>query len=386
MDSAPSREALQYTDKTKAMLRSISTRFSNAVSAAATDDIENQATPYEAIKARSKWESLLGTHLKATYYKGKPIPDSIACDHLSVTASSYRSYSSSVHNVVLNSLRRAVFVEGYDINKRWATTKTRKLQKWVEENKAGLSQYGTYFVFDKIPADLAYWLPANRTISWEDARKVKLPKAERTTTGRAPGAYIVLDAAHPYGHEVEQDKLDTTLPIYYTQADRYSSRHWLKHLEKKHPDGSQLVVSVNSNRHAKFLRLYPQAIEVRDQVMADFNAFAKTLTDSDKQAISVLRSRFTQSGRLSWLDSTKIDDPELVQWLNPVTRRIQHLEQKLTHFDSLIGERVELPPEPDPLAKYPLMPIRQQSGEAAEHVYIYLNAAYAAEKEAKQDD
>lgn len=330
VEIAPSREALTYSPMTVAVLDKIKRSFKTAFQQAIQDEIEKAATPIEAIRLYSKWARVLGNGAsnRKWRFKGRDIPMAFKCPHRrdklgnlvtpqpKMRVSSNSSYkmgsASDVSQIDLSYFEKAIFVTDYDLEKFTATHK-RKLLKWVEDE---VDLLVSSFVMVNFPVDpVREWLDPKRIVPWATVNAIKLPKKERTASGRLPGSYDVIlrtkDTARGLAKNgIAGSTIDQSKPVYWMHGnirDGYSKGAILDRFEFEYT-----LVALPANRIDKFVRENPNIHSVDTAIHAEYERWLKSLSPAEKLLLAIEDAHAYNALAAFVLVVEQIDDPEVV--------------------------------------------------------------------------
>lgn len=385
----PSREALQYTPNTMATLKRILADFEQDAKTATQKDIAAAKTPKDAIKTMTEWHEILPSrfYTGATYtYKGKKLPsvfkrykgDKRDYDkQIMVTAKDSYVYSavSNYWEIPARSWASTVWVENYTPAKLSAAQK-KKMQQWSDENLD--FEPGQYVLMDGYSIDsIKDWIDSKTIVDYEATIKpIKLPKQQTTKFGRKAGAYRGYENGS-YRSEIVADEIDTSKPLYYVMGDYYSASGYFELLNNE--VGDYTLITLPSNRVTKFERDFPCAIKCEDAAKALFEKWEKGISADDLAALHMhwkgLSSNYTN------IDPAKVKDPELKKAAKVAQRDVENLLDSYNNFAAAGLRPTEAKALANPLRKYPLFDSYQmRTANLKDHMYLYLNAVYAARK------
>jgi hypothetical protein len=373
----PSREALHDTVKTKTTLATIKTEFDENLKDAMQKDIDGARTPREALSALNNWVETIDLRSGFDYtYRGKEIPRDFSVsmngDPILLVPRDHhvQSRHEQRRNLSVTYFPNTVFFYNYD-NKKFSAHKKKKILQWCQENNAS-SPY--FALVRKRPTVIGRWLSKDQMIDWERVKEVKLPTTARNVSkgDRIPGSYDLYDNGTLHDG-VPGNDIDTKKTIfYYTKSAGKPARDML---EKEY--GPSVIVKLTINRVAKFKRYFPQARDVVEALNDVYQKWEDSLKPEDVMALRLQNWYLGES--LKMLDTTRIDDPEIKKAIKAAKRDISKIEEQRASFSATIGKFYRVKPLENPLNKYPLF-----SGYTArqnmEHVYVYINAWYQAER------
>lgn len=396
----PSREALQMTPKTKATIKSLRERENKERDAALQKMIDEAPTYWDAIKIGSQARSFgLSKH---PVYKGEEVPQLysglgkvVVVDPAPRYRSKGWSESSQVH-----AHSDAVWIVNYDSD-AFTPYKREKLNQWREKQSEEIKGAGVY-VFTRAsapaghlpgvrthaadgtstvgpPKSLAKWIDPKRVVDWSDikAEKIKREARAERSDGRPRGAYDVW-VGSDRRPGTDAGSIDTSKPLFWYHGGQWSNPPGHSMLLAKHPDAT--VVCLAANRIEKFKRDFPMAKSCTDVVREEAKRFTDSITSDMLEAIVVHGTRHHQF--LRDLDPAKLDDPELAKAARIARRKgVEETLSKLKSFKRVIGDLADpkYPKWDNPLDKYPLIRyMNYLNNTERTHLYLYLNAAYAA--------
>lgn len=391
----PTREALKYNDLTKKALAGLKIKFEAACKGRVQEEIDKAKNPVEARRTMNVWHNKLPSFAReASYkYKGAEIPSALAVDtskpdHPMLITTDRSAYRLSSHDknrpFPIESFDKALFVQNYD-RPSFTPGQKKKLNHWLESQNGTAPDPVRMYVLYGGKLDGNEWIDQSRVIEWKTIEDVKLPRtvgAAKGTSGRIPGSYDLFeDDATNYRQGVPGDDIDQTKPIFYYIGSEwdYSFARALK------LDHSKFVlVRLTANREDKFKRLFPTATKARDHVQAQAK---KWFAGLGKDVVLALQLQQTSLGsRYQQLDGSRLDDPKLKRFALAARRNVTGQMKRLEAYSfcgSIEGYSTDVGDHP--LTSYPLL--RSVYGvtdlrgpKAKDHMYLYLNAAYAADK------
>jgi hypothetical protein len=139
---------------------------------------------------------------------------------------------------------------------------------------------------------------------------------------------------------------------------------------------------LTANRVDKFCRLFPTAVKATEHIRAKSKAWFAGLS---KDTVLAMQMQQSSTGhRYRKLDPAKVDDPELKQFGKAAKQDVSKQVARLnTYMSCGAVEGWSSSVATHPLTNYPLLAniyslSDLRSTTAKEHMYLYLNAAYAA--------
>jgi len=384
----PSRESLIYNDLTKKCLAGIQEKFRKACAGRVQVEIDKQPSPAEARKTMIQWNAKLPSHAKsnAYTYKGQAIPSAFEPQGKKLVVTDKSAYRLSNHTTdrafPIESFDRALFVQNYD-RPTFTPGQKKKLNHWLEsQNGAAPDGIRMYVLYEGVVDPK--WIGKDRIIEWSTIEAVKLPRtvgAAKGSSGRIPGSYDFFEnSADNWRTGVPADDIDQSKPILWYEGSPWDTQ-FAHAAQEAYPNGFTLV-RLTANRIDKFTRSFPTAERIDVAMQREAKAWYATLSKETKFAMSVATtSRY--NGKMSTLDASKVDDPDLKKWITAMKKDIAAVLTKKNTFNNagavLDMERIGQ----NPLTNYKLIDNLQMyslGSATREHLYIYLNAAYAADK------
>lgn len=419
----PSRESLQATRTTKDTIERVSQTVTNRWHASLAEVVAKAKTPEDAVLAsldaqrlglppeKAIWNghrvSTGVTRKKAngqpfTYYDGPEV-----CPFL--TAKSGQQYyrrgskragdwTGSFAYTDGPSLKLFVFTgwEGATLT----NTKRAKVEQYLARTFPGHTEYDYstqqsvatcppsrwVFVPDKhkLTEDELRWIDPKHVIPWATVDAEKLPKAARGARHKVTGSYWWTTPSKKYSKDqIEAEAIDPTKAV-YIQGNYYAgSTHPVVDAGLV-PDDFK-IICLEANRLEKFKRDFPSVPHIE---RFGKDSVKKMLVGLDSRCILAAWYGIYGDGRILSLDPNRLDDPALKAAHDLAALATQRDGKKamsiLRNYRRWINDEVLPASKGDlvltPLEKYPLVPDRITPDEQ-EHVYLYINAAHAAEGE-----
>ena len=398
----PSREALMYTTTTKATLSSLPDKIRTALKTAVQREIESATTTQGAIRSMLKWRALLGTRVSPTEFrfKGSELPETLDGRFVLSSTGSRKlgQHETAPRGINVDYVGSALFITNYSPTNFTAQHK-RKLLQWCQ-NK-GIETVGQYqrevpdgavqfFAMTDASSVDTRWVDPSRVASWDEIKKIVLPRNSNASVwrnGRPTGsydAYIGGDFVH-----IQADEIDQNEAIYYCQGlNRRESNRYAQVIGDYDP--SATVVCLPVNRADKFKRTFPEAQTYRQGLQEAYNAWKNGLGKDVRTAMAVAEA----GGRdvLRKLDPARVDDPKIKAAIPFAKIDLQKVYQEQRAFrDVLHAVQVTTPEWDDPTEGYALLPnllsgysSAMRDPDFADHVYLYMNAVYAAQNAGKK--
>lgn len=386
----PSREALDYTAETRAVLKQIEQDFEIGIQTAIQKVIDQCQTRPEVVATILDWRrSLPEARVSGNYtYKGKPVPyvfDVTKDDEYRRAIATQRSSSKLSKHEKRQRLDitwwvNTLYVINYDREGFTPTTK-KKLNKYANDNDIVCDNY--VLLSFKPGRAFTQWLPKGMIVDFEKIAAVKLPRSYNGSgrvvdPNRIKGSYdLMIDGASKLG--VPADKIDLGKPLFYYIGKFDEAWRYIDALKHDYP-GSALVI-LSPNRVQKFTRTFPQAVYVRDGIKNAFKAWKRGLTENQKISISIYHGgNYGMRTSLAMLDPKLIDDPYLKRMIR-ITQTKKHAAVRDVYAmyaraglginaQSITDEIV------NPLDRFPLYSDCTLRIDP-EHIYQYLNAMHA---------
>ena len=358
--------------------------------------IETAKTPAAAVEFMLEWHRKVPERLRPAdgyVYKGEKLPlrlESPADESFMLVRgnASKLSHNQRFDSNGAESWSKTWWIHGFD-RADWTPTMRKKLNYFMEEVK-GVPEYQmdppgwfqSNFLITKSRIKSRY-IPNERRIKWSDIAAVKLPRnvgAARGAHDRIPGSYdLYLNGDLKRG--MPADDIDTDFPVFWyrKRQESWQRRSYNQFFQVAYPDGYTLV-PLQDNRITKFCRVFPDAVRANDKIKELWDNERRNITDYQKL---VLAHQRLDSDARHLKDPFLVDDPEIQEHILYLKEDTSTLRDLLAHYESIVGDVMELPSVLDPLRKYPLIfdrygyrnPLRND--DEREHAIIYMNAAYA---------
>jgi hypothetical protein len=406
----PSREALQMTPATRATMEALYARETAEKDSTLRRMVADAPTAAEAVRsAQLAWAMGLsdlptwGGHEIPKVFEAEPVVEPLSdldgkpkLDEAGnvltrerrrnlITAMypkrfNHRGFENGTHSVPAGA--DAVWLVGYQPD-AFTPYKRKKLDQWVSKQTWDGGPPRLFVITDVLPTKAAPWIDPANVVAWESVDAEKIAKDSTTRADGTPAESKVgkYDVWTPDG--LRRNMPASEIPhkdLYWLQG---ATSQWgiaeppaLDLLREAHPDAHVAVLA--GNRTARFLKLFPGALAhhqgVRDLVAKE----AARLTDADRDALAL---DYRDRRVLATLDQGKVDDPELAAAIVGAKRHAQ-LEQRVDRLRRYgasidLGDRVSY----SAAEHYPLLAGVNHYQRPHAHVYLYINAAYAARKE-----
>ena len=392
IEFVPSREDLKYSDHTKRALHAIINDLAVKIVSNAKTEIAAAKTHAEAFQVWYKWRRIVGERVDDLVYKGDKLIHNFNIVGYSYDKGTYsRGSTNYIKQWAIEKTNNTIIITNFVAN--LSSAHKSKVKAWMNVKNVT----GNYIIFTQEPKVTTPWFDPARVVSWEQvkAEAPKAPSVKRaasTAPGRLAGTF---DLVSRKGRQYEKDVPIVTAPqqLFYIMVVDFNRDQSL-HRVLDSFDMNDEVVLVGANRKDKFLRNYPHAVNVVDYLESQVNFDGPSLISKDgKEYLSMANG---DQYRLSRMDETKVDDPELVRLIKLVkVGQSEYLKaySKQQRLANLLGKGNKFKKHKyddwnaktsEPLSKaYPLAAnigwdISQRVTN--EHGYIYINAAYAARK------
>jgi hypothetical protein len=380
----PSREQLQMTRKTKDKIEEVKERVKNERNSAIRKMVDDAPTKQEALQIALSAPGMgySGDPLK---YKGQEFPRNITTEkdaYAFVIVNNQKWYGSKGwgKNTELNASvwSRHMWLVGHKAES-FSPTKRKKLTQWIQKNPTTKD----FILVEKLPKEIRPWIPKENVRKWDEvaAEKVIVERSPGVYGEKPTGSYKAYVAGAFNKHLLAED-IDASKPLFYLNTTIYADNS-LDRTIVNHYHKDVTIVLTPQNRIAKFKRDFPTAKDFREVLSETITNWTNKLTDDDKLALKYKNDYYSRGWRS--LDHSRIDDPKFAAMLKLINSdRIKRLQKEIEIFGSRAQTRVQTTAEFDPTEDYPLLTgigYHGTMGKAVDHVYLYLNAAYAARKE-----
>jgi len=401
----PSREALQYDAQTKRAVENLRVEMHEKLQASLQAKIDAEPDHISAYKKYNEVRQL-GYDTKNATYRGVAIPhkwswpptvikvpytnfdgtqttrdENFYTEFTLVRAAKWRGNKGWSKERVISADSNYIWLTGFTHNS-FTPYRRRKLDQFFSKKSISLPDY--YILVDTLPPDSDPWIPKNRIFNWADVEAEKIVNNSKRGDGRPTGSYSGFLPGDSYGtHDIQAGKIDQNKPLFYEvgSAHRYgmSRPNGFDRIRAVHSDST--IIVLGQNRVNKFKRDFPNAQRVSDWLKTAAVNWVNSLTHEQKIGILFMDGTFDRSGIIRRLDDTKVNDPDLVNAIKIAKSR--DFSKQYNEYDkwSRFGAKLEVKWN-DPSTRYPLLTniayFASLSQEAKDHIYIYLNAVYAA--------
>lgn len=380
VEFVPSREDLEYSDRTKATLQAIVNEFENKILATAKAEVAAAANHAEAYNTWSEWTGSMGKALFANLeFNGDKFSSDFNIKAWRYATTRYSYSTQRINQWNVESMDKTMVVTGFT-PKNLASDHKKKAKQYASINGWTLN----YILFSEDDGSIdSPWVDKTKFVDWETLKAAlpKKPKQPRQAVigGRLAGSFDIINSL---GRQNEQT-ISSTNDLYYIRVQdekEWDVKNVLGLLKSK-----ATVVILGANRLDKFNRDYPMVKEFTEWAKSQVVVDGSSLLSDDAKKIRGID--YEARRWVNALDPTRLDDPEFAD-----IRRLIKNEDALTEayernltlarwckmWYSVKEHRVTT--DDSLMTRYPLL--RSMSyGRPHDHVYIYLNAAYAAETE-----
>jgi hypothetical protein len=375
----PSREQLQMTPGTKAAIDAIKGRVATERNAAFQRLIDEAPSKPEALKTLLTAKSM-GFDGTGTY-KGVEIPLTFDAKpdkpHLVVNGVKSRySKGWSFEKKVQATLKDAIWFYGYD-GKPWTPYKRLKLNQWLDSKGLETPEY--FVLMDRVPN--RNWIEKSNLHKWSEVAAQKIVRENvKRNDGRPSGSYEGTVCGLSQSTILAKD-IDVTRPLFY--RSKRSRSDVTTAINALYPDATLVVIG--DNRINKLVRDFPHAQKAETVLKQRAQDWADNLTHEERLYLHFKDPRrYYYDPELNAYDASKIDDPDLAEAVRASQVKSNATLDKENKMYSLWTDLKPLD-WTNPIKKYDLLTDKRfygrLQGRTADHVYLYLNAAYAADKE-----
>lgn len=386
----PAREGLDEDDPiTEECKRLVEETFKHHVPSAVQRAIDACNTKAEALETMVSWDRLMPRSVQSVTYtfQGQQVPINFTSKDVMFTANEYKGYWDKVskhtkdRQVYAAQWPTTLWVMGYDKDSFTATTR-KKIDKFLRDDPRFQNHRFEYYTCVRdTKLDIVDWVDPENIVDWKVIELIKLPrKGREAQAGRVAGSYdmyLVKGGEATWEEGVVSDDIPANVPVFYCDADEDSNHmHILKNFEQDFA-----IVPLSPNRVAKFERLFPNAMRSRTKILELHKAWAKKITRNDRLAFTIQQYNTWDCRELRKLDAKKIDDPDVRKAIRLAGRDLTKTIEDAKLFGSIASTsfKVDWTNPLDDESVYPLY----NSDCEKNHLYMYLNVAYAAKKESK---
>lgn len=384
VEITPNREALAYSDYTKAALHKVIDDFVAKTIANAKKAIADAANHAEAYKVWMEWKNLIGTASAGKLtYKGDELATTFKINAMRYNRHQSRYNTHRIDEWPISSMNDTLIVTNF--SPTLASHHKAKAREWL-----GLKSISAYYLlFTHETKVNSPWVDQNRVVDWETLKaevpkKVrKKPDSSSVAYGRRAGSF---DLWTKGGRLYEKDVPETKNLFYIGVKQSNDLTNYNVGAILNLLDMDDSVVIVPANRLKKFLRFYPHAQEFLDFLKTKVNSDGPSLMDAD--AHKYFSIHYNDRSHIARLDANKVDDPELAALIKICNKtENEHMaeynkHQTLAYASGLGFKRhsyVSYQGDTPLTDNYPLLVGRNH--RADKHIYPYINSIYKMRKD-----
>jgi hypothetical protein len=373
VEFTPSRESLEFTDLTNRTLAAKAQEVHAGVTRAAMEAVNSAKDRPAAIAEANQWRRI--TRGAALVWRGEAVPQNVSIHGArAFSLTRARNAFGRCDYIELSNHDRYLFITGCTVDTLTQSIRT-KIRKYVGDKHPGVSIAVTV---DDVPDNS--WLGIIPTVSYDDIKAIKLPKAPRSSTG--PNEVFTIWKGSAYEHRKVDASKDTQVVLVSPAYDMI-----VANITRRFPDVS--FVTIAKNRWDKFIREFSG----KAQGLPDF--ITERITDEiskmDEADLVYLSAQYNQRRIARGVDASKLNDPDLrdaLSLLNTkvndnVVERFRAIRDNLRGCEDVMMPRIELSEATKKklraIDKYPFL--RYAGDVPSEHVVDYVNALWAQEQE-----
>lgn len=295
LDFTPSREALEFSLKTKAAIQEARSEISAAVSVHITKELQNQPDFPSAYEKKWQLQNEYGITLTDVSWQGRSIPN----DLLNIRVADWpddlddREEYVSSYETTLSNIRSKYFLDyKLIVNfkcKNFTRVHARKIVKFFGDD---YTESRVYFV----PDDTVEFLDGVEFEDWEIIRKTQV--APPVKKEKRVKRWIGFDGVV---HKEQLFEVDAKKPVYYGSRSEASGSIY---------NGAEIdeqFVWVTDSVKDDFLKKFPKAKHYTHYFEDKVTLYLSTLTDADRANIGYMSG----CSQLRGLSSKQLDDPRL---------------------------------------------------------------------------
>lgn len=398
----PHRESLMDTAKTQGALAKIAQQYHAQIEAAIQRDVNAAPDGPSAIRALNQWRKYIPNGRAGNYiYKQRVIPQNYAADPVDTgkvddygdpvmrvmqTANlGYGRGSTDVSAVPTKEWPDTLWVKNFiplKLNKQHRD----KAKKFMSDKGIDLRAVGvTQLVTDPTAGPDTPFIDPALILDWADVKKVELePRMRNGARARVPGSFDCYVDGAEYADRrtgLPGDSIDLSRPVFWTHDNIHGASYEARKLAAQYRKFT--LVALPGGRIEKFKRDVPQAKHWQEGIREAAVKWAAGLTDLQRRAFAMHDTSASGDEFLANLDPRRVDDPAIKDGIKVARVKISPLVTKRGEFSRDVGVGAimgEGPKWVSPMAAYPLT--HGYRGVVSDHLYLYLNAAYAAAQEA----
>jgi hypothetical protein len=380
----PSREDLKYTDLTKATLHKVIDDFAVRIKSQAQDEIDNAKDHFDAYSKYMEWCNRLGGGIfNGLTFHGDELKNTFEIKAHRYEVKDYRSRNNMyrVDEWQVAWSKNTLFVT--DITSEVTSNHKRRGKDWASFKGMPRPNYILFVRDSKVNSP---WVPKENIVSWNTIKK-ELPRNYGvTSTGapaRIPGSFDIITKN---GREYEKHIPDDG-DVFYVMTDTARDRRGTIVNALNVLDNDGTVIILGYNRLNKFKRENPDIEEFFTWAAKHVEKDAtKFLSDDAKRALDIGSNTEFWVGRM---DHNKIDDPDWQETKALLKRKSELLKEyrdaiSLAESLGVVYSIKTYSGKGDDslLKKYPLLKEFGRYNLPGSDIYLYMNAAYAARKDA----
>lgn len=372
----PNREELMYTEQTKATIAAVAQEAKDALATVIQKEIDTQDTYLDALRVWDKMSAMVDFNFT---YQGESIKD-VWRFNFGEEPALMKFYPGHERNAVSlpsgvnwKDFAQYLTITGYTADKI-PTGIRQRIREYIRQS--GKASYQVFLMEEHPDLDK---LAGIRTVDIDTIKAVKLPKVERKARE------LELSALTSSGYFGIVDELDEAKRIVYIIPGRrkFKWRNFAGLVSKLE------IVTLKKAEVKKFLTAYPDAENFEQWIIDNLRYAVAGLTSVDKRRLGDVDYYSRRAAEK--LDSSRIDDPEMVAFVENVQTKYSPDSDTLREYNRAVSYataidyydgQYDASSIPDPFDRYPLA---KTGGAYREHVYIYMNAVFAAEQKEKDN-
>jgi len=221
------------------------------------------------------------------------------------------------------------------------------------------------------------WIDPKMIHPWQEIDDQKITVERSVNQSGYPSGSYEGYVNDQYSKSIMAKDIDTKNPIFYVNKT-YNGWAATSYEQMKKENPKYTFVMLAGNRVSKFQRDFPQAQEINEYVRNLGKTWADSLTHTQKLWLKVHK----EFSDFKYLKDLPLDDPALKKAVKLATT----LDAKLLQQYQRFGQHLDLTKVKwtNPLDKYPLWTNLSLYGTInqmmKDHISLYFNAAYAAER------
>jgi hypothetical protein len=382
VDFTPSREDLNYTDRTKEVLQQVIDEFEAELVARIEADIAQANNHLEAYKIWFDWKSKVGAVARLVFDGDEferyvPLPDG------SIKYFMNKSRNTTFKHKQLDNtdLGETLVITDYTPNSV-ATLAKSHARRYAKEIKGWTNVRYVVYTPQTLDDFDSPWTDTTQFVAWEDV-KAAIPKEVRTggtggyNSGRLKGSW---DMYASNGRRAYEENIDENTDKYWVST--YENKYYsVPSIIANLPHGfDSRVIIVPANREAKFLRENPDVVKFMDYAKSQVVANGESLVTPVERIFEELA--YGDEGWMKQINPDKLLDKELVKKIKQLKGYDNYATSDYDRnivLGRLCGVTVTrwYPSQGASIfANYPLLQQITKSPTVAEEIYLYMNAKY----------